>query len=67
MFYVFSEEDGVGPNVEHALGTSPTTAIAMAEPRKVTIGGRKPAAKKGGVSISSSPCEGICEAISSWV
>ncbi len=43
--------DGDGPSVEAALSTSPTEAIKTAEPRKATIGARKPAgAKKGGVS-----------------
>ncbi|CAH1799553.1 unnamed protein product [Owenia fusiformis] len=47
------EENGVngqGPCVEAALSTSPTEAVAKAEPRKSTIGARKPAAvKKSGL------------------
>ena len=38
--------------MEAALSTSPTEAIKTAEPRKPTIGARKPgAAKKAGVSL----------------
>ena len=40
-----------GPNVEAALSVSPTQAAQIQEPRKATIGGRKPAAKKGVSSI----------------
>ena len=44
-------DNGEGPSVEAALSTSPTEAIKTAEPRKPTIGARKPTgAKKGGVS-----------------
>ena len=42
---------GQGPNVEPALSMSPTTAIQQAEPRKATIGARKPAGAKKGVSL----------------
>ena len=54
---VFNQEvnfadNGEGPSVEAALSTSPTEAIKTAEPRKPTIGARKPgAAKKAGVSL----------------
>lgn len=43
------DDDGAeGPNVDVALSMSPTTALQVAEPRKATIGQRKPgAAKKG--------------------
>lgn len=49
---MFSEDPNVGPSVEAALSTSPTQALAQAEPRKATIGGRKAAApKKSGVGF----------------
>jgi hypothetical protein len=42
-------ESSAGPNVESVLSTSPTEAARTAEPRKATIGTRRPAntAKKG--------------------
>ena len=42
-----------GPSVDAALSTSPTQAVLQAEPRKPTIGGRKPtgAKKAKGVRI----------------
>ncbi|XP_014664191.1 PREDICTED: ADP-ribosylation factor GTPase-activating protein 2-like [Priapulus caudatus] len=36
-----------GPSVQAALSISPTQALAKAEPRKSTIGARKPASKSG--------------------
>ena len=49
---ILSSPDSHGPSVEAALSTSPTEAIRTAEPRKSTIGVRKPAsAKKSGVGI----------------
>jgi len=47
---MFTEEPTEGPNVEAALSMSPTQAQQLAEPRKSTIGSRKPAASKKGVS-----------------
>ncbi len=44
------EEDGEGPSVEAALSMSPTQAVMHAEPRKPTIGTRKPTSAKKGVS-----------------
>ncbi|XP_078000490.1 ADP-ribosylation factor GTPase-activating protein 2-like isoform X2 [Glandiceps talaboti] len=41
--------DQRAPNVEAALSMSPTTAVAKAEPRKSTIGQRKPASAKKGL------------------
>jgi ADP-ribosylation factor GTPase-activating protein 2/3 len=39
-----------GPSVDAALSTSPTEAVKVAEPRKPTIGNRRPVgAKKGGL------------------
>ncbi|KAK2141663.1 hypothetical protein LSH36_1059g01048 [Paralvinella palmiformis] len=43
------EEPTEGPNVEAALSMSPTQAQQLAEPRKSTIGSRKPAASKKGL------------------
>ncbi|XP_022111411.1 ADP-ribosylation factor GTPase-activating protein 2-like [Acanthaster planci] len=43
-----SEGDTREPSVDHVLGTSPSQSLAKAEPRKSTIGQRKPmGAKKG--------------------
>ena len=50
MFVVVEEDDGQGPSVEAALSMSPTEAQKIQEPRKTTIGGRKPASAKKGVS-----------------
>nr|XP_002740329.1 PREDICTED: ADP-ribosylation factor GTPase-activating protein 2-like isoform X1 [Saccoglossus kowalevskii] len=44
-----SDVDQRAPNVEAALSMSPTTAMAKAEPRKSTIGQRKPASAKKGL------------------
>ena len=35
------------PSVDHVLGTSPSQLMAKVEPRKSTIGQRKPMQKKG--------------------
>ncbi|XP_070541538.1 ADP-ribosylation factor GTPase-activating protein 2-like isoform X1 [Ptychodera flava] len=43
------ENDQGAPSVEAALSISPTAAMAKAEPRKSTIGGRKPASAKKGL------------------
>ena len=46
-----AEEDLTGaPSVDAALSMSPTEAVKVAEPRKSTIGARKPASAKKGVS-----------------
>ena len=37
------------PSVDHVLGTSPSQSLAKAEPRKSTIGQRKPLSAKKGV------------------
>ena len=42
-------DDIEGPNVDAALSVSPTEAVLNAEPRKPTIGGRKPTNTKKAV------------------
>jgi len=43
------DENGPAPNVDIALASSPSAALQKPAPRKPTIGGRKPIAKKAGL------------------